>query len=75
MIVHPVVLTDPREAACAHLRTAIVEGGASLPAVLDPLWDVWRDPVVAVALHRIWSDRRRLSRDHARIEQEVPHAS
>jgi len=75
MTVQPVVLADHRKAACYHLRTAIVEGGADLREVMGPLWDVWRDAEIVCVLFRVWTDRRHLSRDHARIEKEVPHAS
>lgn len=73
LIIHPTILIDPREAATYHLRTAIVDGAAPQGEAHVALCNVWRDPVVAFALYRIWSDRRRLSRDHALIAQEEPH--
>lgn len=74
MIIHPIVLADPREAATYHLRTAIVDGSAPQAAVHLFLCGLWHDPIVAAALYDIWTDRRHLSRDHARIAQEEPHA-
>ncbi len=75
MVIHPIVLIDPREAATYHLRTTIVDGGAPQGEVHVALCNIWHDPVVAAALYGIWSDRRGLSRDNAQIAQEMPHAS
>jgi hypothetical protein len=75
MIIKPVYLADPREAASHHLCVAVVEGGAHQSEVHVALCNVWRDPVVAWSLYRIWAGYRRLSRDHATIEREAPHAA
>lgn len=75
MIIHPILLADPREAATYHLRTAIVDGGAPQGEVHVALCYMWGDPLVAYALYRCWTARRLFSRDHATIAEEMPHAS